>query len=134
MKLIDIVSAYMAVTQLMDLDFGYRDAYALVMLKNELQPQAEFFAEKERQLMEEYGDKGEDGAVKPDAGGKFGISDPARLAEYSRKRGELYALDTDTVFSRRKMTAPKTIRPAQLAALMPFMDFKEAENADTSGK
>lgn len=127
MVLIQCVNAYMAVQTLMDREVDYQTAYAVVMLKKQLQGPVEFYRDEERRLMEEYAARDDRGEIIWKGNGRFVLQDPGTAEEYSRKRKELGMVDVQKEFTRMRVPEPEKIRPAILEALEEFLIFGEGD-------
>lgn len=127
MELLRCVTAYMAAEELGKKEWDFKTAYVLHELKRELKPHVEFFMGKERELVETYGKKDENGKVRLSAGGSFEAKNDEAAAEYERKRKELGALKTGVEWKERKVRAPERIKPVFLEALEGFIHFEEEE-------
>lgn len=123
MTLLEYAEAYQALMQLMDTPQKYADAYNLVRLKRALEPDAMFFAQKERELMEQYAKRDERGEIVWSGTGRFVFAEPSRAGEYATARRELAEIEPEGEFKRQKLNAPESITPRQLEALLPFADF-----------
>lgn len=126
MILLEYVNAYMAVEALMGGECCYKTAHALVMLKKQLAPHAEFFAEKELKLVERFAEKDGEGRILWN-GGSFSFREGADPAEYARSRTELGMMPVEEEIPVRRVPAPATIKPVHLAALEKFIEFEEAD-------
>lgn len=127
MVLIQCVNAYMAVQTLMDREADYQTAYAVVMLKKQLQGPVEFYRDEEQRLMEEYAARDDRGEIIWKDKGRFVLQDPSRAEEYNRKRKELGMVDVQKKFVRMRVPEPEKIRPAILEALEEFLIFGEGD-------
>lgn len=125
MKLIQCITAFVAVKSLAEQKTDYRSAYNLMLLKRDLAAQTEFYAEKERQLADEFGRRGADGHAIIGADGRFALEDTTRAPEYVRRHAELDALDVEWNAPVRKLSFPESVTPAQLEALEGFVEFTE---------
>lgn len=127
MFLIQCVNAYASALAMSQREVDYKLAYALVMLKRELKPQADFFVSEEAKLVEEYAAKDEKGRVVFNERGNFTFADPAKAKEYAARREALGMVEAQERFTVRTASAPKTISAAQLEALEGFIRFEEEE-------
>lgn len=125
MELIKHVNAYMALSALSKEKYSYKDAYAIVKLKNTLKEDFDFFGQKEREIVARTSKK--DSVV----GNYFEFENSKAKEEYERSMLEL---STVQVESPEKITVspPERITPEMLEALLGFVEFKEDENAKTS--
>lgn len=127
MELLRCVLAYTAAEELGKKEWDFKTAYVLHELKRELKPHVEFFAEKERELVETYGKKDENGKVRLSAGGGFEAESAETAAEYEQKKKELGTLKAGVEWKERKAKAPERIKPVFLEALEGFIHFEEGE-------
>lgn len=127
MLLLQAVTAYLAVTQMIQSEWEYDLAYALVLLKKELQPHVDFYGAEELKLAEEFGKKDENGKVIYQNGASFECVDAQAGREYNKKRNELGALEIEFAWKCRKVKAPKTIKATYLEALYGLIEFEMQE-------
>lgn len=120
MKLINCVTAYKALCELSNEPLDITSAHTVVMAKREISPHVEFFTDKERELMEKYGNRDENGELLVD-GSKFEIQ-ATRYNEYIRERMELADVEVE-ITPRKLKRAPAAIKPATLEALEGFIEF-----------
>lgn len=126
MKLIQCVTAYMATTELMQKEWDYKTAYALVRLRKKLQMHVDFYSQQERMLTEAYGEKDDSGRVKFTRPGVFNLADPAAQEEYQVKKRELDEVEVEEEWKVFRVPQPASIKPAHLEALDGFIQFGEA--------
>lgn len=124
MKLIRCVDAYLSTTQLMEKECNYATAYALMKLKHDLQPHADFYSKKEMELANEFGKKDSNGILIVEENGTFTFSNPDKAREYATKKGELGKVDVED-FDVKKIKPPASIKPSQIEALQGFIEFEE---------
>ena len=91
MILLQAVTAYIAIQQLMEREMDYESAHALLVTKNRLKEHAEFYLREEQKLAQTYGERDKEGRVVFDERGRFRMADEAAAQEYARKRAELAA-------------------------------------------
>lgn len=125
MLLIKAVTAFMAVSQMMDQEQDFNTAYTLLTLKRKLQPHAEFFTQNELKLASEYGEQDEKGNVIYDEIGRFKFKSPEAGMEYNRKKIELGSVEVEEDWTKKSIKRPERIKPAQLEALQDFIVFEE---------
>lgn len=125
--LIQCVNAYAALQPLMDQEWDYKTAHALMMLKRRLQPHASFFSQEEMKLAEEFAEKDEDGKIQWKGTGRFAFQDPSRSQEYAGRRMELGMVEVQEAWNPIRASVPASIKPAQLEALEGFIEFYEEE-------
>ena len=124
MILIRCITAYTALLALSEQSMPYDTALAFVLLKKKLAPHAEFYAEKERELVEEYA-KRENGEIVMDGPGRFVLDTDKDLAEYNCRKRELASTEVPEEFEPIKASCPEKISPAHIEALEGFVEFKE---------
>jgi len=112
MYLKQCVDAYAAVAAMMEKEWDYKTAHALVMLKRKLQPQVDFFAKEEMKLAKEYAKLDKKGNIIFTERGTF----PFREKEKAQED-----------FKPLRVPMPERITPAQLDALEGFLEFEEPE-------
>lgn len=120
MKLIDQVLAFLALQRLAEKEMSFGDSYALYKALDKVRGNVEFFREKERQLMEKYGEK-EDGVVKVDEQGRFRVTDPVM---YKADHDGLCALECDEL--DLTLDKPETIRADDLLVLDKLVTWRES--------
>lgn len=125
MLLIQCVTAYTAITALAQQSMDYKTALALVLLKKRLAPHAEFYAQKERELVETYAKRSETGEIIMDGPNRFALDSDKDLAEYNRKRQELASAQIPEEITPVKASGIDRITPAHLEALEGFVEFGE---------
>lgn len=126
MILLQCTAAYMALIQLAEQEWDYKSAYALLELKRKLQPQADFFSQKEMELVNEYGKKGGDGKIAVNAeGSSFTFENPKDAPEYARRRAELGTVEVREEFEEICLEPPACIKPVHIEALAGFVRFGE---------
>lgn len=125
MKLVDTIKAYNAISEVMDEKMPFRDAHALLMAKKELEPHVRFYTQKERELVEKYAIKDENGNVHFD-GAKFQIK-ADRIKDYAEEHVELDAVEIKTEIKENKLTGIPNVKPAALEGLMLIFEFDELE-------
>lgn len=123
MLLIQCVTAYTAVLQLMDAECEYKTAHALLMLKRALQPHVDFFSAKEMELVDAYAVKNEKGKVAMTEG-KFQLADAYAASNFKAAKDELCGLEIELDWKIRKVAPPKQIRPVHLEALEGLLEFE----------
>lgn len=125
MVLLQCVNAYVAVQSLMSKEWDYRTAYALVMLRRELRPHAEYYQQQELALVDIYARKDDKGEVVWTSKDRFAFRDQSKAGEFFEKRRELGLLEVQDEIRPRKVPAPGVIQPAVLEALEGFLEFEE---------
>lgn len=120
-----MLTAWGAIDRLMQEPYSYKIAYGVMKVKQSLLPSMEFYREKEREIIDTYADKGEDGTTIFNDKGDFRVSHD-KLDEFMAKQNELMSLEID--FEPRKIDdCPQTISGADLEALEGIIEFKEPD-------
>lgn len=119
--LLQCAQTYGAITEVEDKEFSFATAHGLVMAKKELQPHAEFFYQKEHELIEKYVGRDENG--KPMVNGTQIQIHRDKAAEYFKERDDLNNVEVDV--TRRMITSISNIKPATLEMLMNVFDFDD---------
>lgn len=132
MVLLQCVNAYVAVQGMMDKEWDYRTAHALVMLRRELQPHVSYYQQQELRLVDAYAARDQQGKIRWTAEGKFLFRDPKQAEEFGEKRRELGLVEMQEEFKVRKVPAPGMIQPAVLEALEGFLEFEEEKHDRTA--
>lgn len=125
MLLIQCITAYTAVLALSEQEMNYETALALVVLKKRLAPHVEFFAGKERALIDEYGKRDDAGKLIRSGQDGFVLDETKDLREYAARRAELSATNVPEDFEPLHAPSPQQIKPAHLEALEGFICFDE---------
>ena len=124
MKLIQYVTAYMALAALVKKEFPYETAYKIVSLKQRLAGKVDFYVAEEKKLVEKFAKKDADGAVVT-RGAEFfykGETDEEigeNRRAFERARAELGALDTGEEIEPITIRVPEDVRisPEAIEAL-----------------
>lgn len=120
-----MLTAWGAIDRLMQESHSYKIAYGVMKVKQSLLPSMEFYQEKEREIIDTYADKGEDGTTIFSDKGDFRVSRD-KIDEFMAKQNELMSLEVD--FEPRKIDdCPQTISGADLEALEGIIEFKEPD-------
>lgn len=125
MKLIECANAYMATLTLEHQEMDSKTAYALVRLKRKLRDDADFFLMEEKNLVEKYADRDENGEIIMETPARVRIQDPEREKEYERARKELCEIEVQEELTPWHAPMPRSIQPVQLEALEGFIVFEE---------
>lgn len=125
MYLKQCVDAYGAVLDMMEKEWDYTTAHALVTLKRRLQPQADFFAQEEMKLVKEYGKTDANGKVVFTERGTFMFREQELAEEYAERRVKLGMVEVQEEYKPLRVPMPERITPAQLEALGNFLEFGE---------
>ena len=95
-KLADIVGEVENVKALLDLKFPIKVSYRLNRLVSKLQPELNLYDTKRNELVKEFGDAPqEDGTIK--------VTDPEKLAEFTKKLQELLDVECEIDFEKIKI-------------------------------
>lgn len=124
MKVIDAVRAHLAADEMGKLPWTYETALALVKVKRATQDEMEFYAAGERELVERFAKKDENGNIRVTERGAFTLNDSAQAGEYERARWELGETETQVDFAPLRVKAPETIRPEWIEALEGLIEFE----------
>lgn len=127
MYLKQCVDAYAAVAAMMEKEWDYETAHALVMLKRKLQPQVDFFAKEEMKLAKEYAKLDKKGNIIFTERGTFPFREQDKAQEYAERRTRLGMVEAQEDFKPLRVPMPERITPAQLEALEGFLEFEELE-------
>ncbi|HMM05267.1 MAG TPA: hypothetical protein PKD52_01120 [Clostridiales bacterium] len=126
MKLIEKVTAYKALGEIMKEDWDFAFIYPLMGLMRLLEGDYALFCNEEMKLVAAYGAKESNGKVALDADGVFSFADEESMNRYQQKHKELEALITDAP-ERISLPAPGKMKGAWLAAIAPFCSFQSFE-------
>lgn len=125
MTLTKIMTAWGVIDRLMQESHSYKIAYGLMKAKKELEPNIDFYREKERELIETYAEKDENGNPIISDKGEFHVSND-NLSEFVSKHNELAAVEVD-IEPHKIDDCPQTISGADLEALEGVIEFKEPD-------
>lgn len=134
MKLIQYITAHVALITLSKKEFPYASAYRLVELKRRIAPKVEFYAEEERKLVERFGERDEKGKLTI-KGTRFVCKGDtpeaveANVREYERLKLELNAVEDEEPWERITLELPEDVRvsPEVIEALETFICFEVAK-------
>lgn len=127
MYLKQCVDAYGAVLDMMEKEWDYKTAHALVTLKRKLQPHVDFFTKEEMKLAKEYAKLDKQGNIIFTERGTFPFREKDMAKEYAARRTELGTVKVQEDFKPLRVPMPERITPAQLEALEGFLEFEEPE-------
>jgi len=125
MTLIKIMNAWNALERLMQQSNSYKMAYSLTKIKKELESNVDFYRDKERELIETYAERDENGDVVISDKGEFRVAD-ANISEFVSKHNELNSVEVD-IEPYKIDDCPQTISGADLEALEGIIEFKEPD-------
>lgn len=123
MYLIECANAYLAAVQLQQKEMDYQTAFAVMMVKKQLQSHVEFLQNEELKLAEKYAEKDEKGDIKWTERGTFPYRDADAAAGYQRERRALGMTQVEDDFTVQHAPVPEKITPMQLEALEKFIVF-----------
>ena len=123
MYLIEYANAYLAAVQLQQKEMDYQTAFAVMMVKKQLQSHVEFLQNEELKLAEKYAEKDEKGNIKWTERGTFPYRDADAAAGYQRERRALGMTQVEDDFTVQHAPVPEKITPMQLEALEKFIVF-----------
>lgn len=137
MKLMQYAAAYAALLAISDIDFPYKTSFAIVRMKQKIEPKYHFFTSEEMKLAVKYGVLRPDGTLDVKNGSfEFRGNDEnerkKNAAEYTKKRNELCNVEDNEAFERPILRFPAGIKlkPLIIEALDGFCEFEADENAD----
>lgn len=122
MKLIEAANAYMALQELSEREFDYETAHTFLVVKRELQMHAQFYADEEIKLAEEFAKRDGDGKIIYTSPGRFVLREDMNAVDYLTKKtalGDVFIEDLPV----RVVSPPEKITAKQLEALLPVIDF-----------
>lgn len=125
MYLIQCVNAYAAAVAMMQREWDYETAHALVLLKGRLQPHVDFFTGEEMKLVEEFAVRDKNGKTAWNENGTFTFAQPERAQEYAEQRTKLGAVEVNEGWKTLRVPRPESIKPVHLEALEGFIQFGE---------
>ena len=134
MKLLQYVSAYIALLTLTKKEMPYAASYELVKLKQRIFPKVEYYTEEEKKLVNRFAQTDESGRPTIRNGSFTCKGDgererAANTAEYERLRGDLGNVEDGDAIIKPVIRLPEDIRvsPEVLEALEPFVTFTRDE-------
>lgn len=127
MKLMQKVRAYLAAEEMGRQTLPYGLALALVKVKRATKADADFFIEKERELVMEFAALDERGNVRMTPMGTFIYKDPTRGGEYEQARRELGETEAGEAPIPFRVKPPAEIRAEHIEALEGFIEFTAEE-------
>ena len=132
--LIEAVRIYNSLQQMANKEMDYSAAHAMVMTKAELEPHIQFFAERERSLLEAFAEKGPDAEPITDEMGRYTVP-KAAIRDFEAEREKLNAVEVEFLV-RKLRTLPEKITPAQLETLVTAFELpvEESEVDVTDGR
>ena len=125
MTLNKIMVAWGAIDRLMQEPNSYKMAYGLTRVRKTLEPNMDFYREKERELIDIYAQKDDNGEPIISDKGEFQVSNED-LPEFVAKHNELAAVEVD-IEPYKINDCPQTISGADLEALEGIIEFKEPD-------
>lgn len=124
--LIEAVRIYNSLQQMANKEMDYSTAHAMVMTKAELEPHIQFFAERERALLEAFAEKGPDAEPITDEMGRYTVP-KASMRDFEAEREKLNAVEVELRVWKLK-TLPERITPAQLETLVTAFELPVDES------
>lgn len=121
LTLLQCAQTYDAIMKIGDQEVSFAIAHGLVMAKKELEPHAEFYYEKERELVEKYVGRDENG--NPMVNGTQIQIHRDKADEYFKERDELNNVEVNV--TRRRIASIPNVKPAILEMLMNVFDFDD---------
>ena len=125
MTLTKIMAAWGALERLMQQPNSYKMAYGLTKVKKELEPNVDFFRDKQRELIETYAERNDKGDIEFSDKGDFRVSNE-NISDFVAKSNELGAVEVD-IEPYKIDDCPQTISGADLEALEGIIEFKEPD-------
>ena len=122
MRLEKCAEAFVALRALADKDMPYETAYAISRVMRELKGEFDFFAKQEIELMNTYGERGEDGRVMFGAG-QWTVAH-GKEEEFLREREKLCSIEINYALPEQTAPPPEKISPRTIEALDGFINFK----------
>lgn len=113
---------YGAILSVSSIPADFKTAHALVMAKKEFLPHAQFYEEKERELIEEYAVHDENGECIHD--GRFTLPGPVVAEQFKAKKDELEALEVEVDLKERELGNLTQISANDLEVLSEIFEFK----------
>lgn len=126
MKLIEKVTAYKAIREMMKENWDFDFIFRLTRLMRSLEAEYALFCNEEMKLVATYGKKEENGKVALDQEGVFSFDDEEDMRQYQQKHKELEAVEMDTP-AKISVHTPKKMRGDWLNAIEPFCIFLTEE-------
>lgn len=120
-----IMAAWDVITRLMQEPNSYKMAYGLTRVKRELEPNVEFFREKEYEIIVLYAEKDANGNVVFGENNTFKVPNE-HISEFVAQHEELLAVEVD-IEPYKIDDCPQTISGADLEALEGIIEFKEPD-------
>ena len=134
MKLIQYVTAHIALMTLMKKEFPYAASFKLVDLKRRIAPKVEFYTAEEQKLVCEYAkcdDKGRPiiNGDRFDCRGETPEEVSANAKAYEKKKLELCSVEDEEEQAKIKLKLPENvcISPEVVEALDAFIEFEVTE-------
>ena len=123
MRLIEAACAYMTAEEMGRQVWPYDLALALVKVKRATKADADFYVQRERELVERYAVLDERGCVRLTPERTFVFKDPAKRGEYEAARRELCDTEAGDHGRPFRVRAPAEIKPEHIEALEGFIEF-----------
>lgn len=121
LSLMKCALAFNAIMEIEHETFSFATAHGLVMAKRELEPHAEFYFQKEQELVEKY--VGRDESGKPMMSGTQYQIPRAAAEDYFKEKDGLNNVEVDV--TKRRIAPPPNVKPSTLEILMEVFDFDD---------
>lgn len=122
MTILKCLRAYKAILELENEKLDFSTAHTFVMAKRALEPHAEFYTEKEREIVEKYAIPDKDGNIFS-ANGQFKMSANSTV-DFKRDKVELDAVEVEVEIKGKIKNLPE-VKPSVLDALLDVFEFSE---------
>lgn len=129
MNLIQVITALAALNLFNDRKLDYPSAHKLMLLRRQLAPHRDFYAQKEWELVLEYAELDERGEPIVAENGTFKPRDPDSVPAFDLARMRLNAVELDEPVEKVKLKLPNDMRMtlAEIEALACVIDFEYEE-------
>ncbi len=97
MKLYKLFQAYHPIDKACRMDFPYKKSREILLLRNRVRTEYEFYSQEEMKLVEQYAKKDADGRAEV-KGGKVSFETLEHMKEYSDRLAELRDTEIDIAF------------------------------------
>lgn len=117
------VKIYNCIGELENQKVGFSTAHGILIVKKAMQPHAEFFSEKERELIAEYAIPDENGNT-VSSNGKFDLR-TEDVQSFLAKRCELESVEVELEIKKPTLKGISEISASSLELLMEVFEFEE---------
>ena len=128
MYLIQYITAFTAAKELAQREFDYKTAYAIMRLRQRIQPQCEFYADEEAKIISDYAKRDEKGNMIIENNERFVFACPEKAKEYAERVKALGMTEVEDFDPVLHAPEPVSIKPIHLEALESFIVFGGGEN------